>query len=539
MLSSVGLNELESASHSEASDHEELDEETSTLLEIYADCVNAWRARPDGKSYYLLDQRGKSSHHPGVGQINKSIELYVWDQARGTLMRFEGGSCALVWSTERQAENAEIWTILPLPPTDPAAIQAEQNQLGQQSDAEMEDAEVDNKPPSNERLAVVSKYMSAAERQKHEQKDAEKHARLQKTKEASKKGKKRVRAELDADAFLAPGGAPPSLNGGAAGGLLQNSAAIADDSIPFAVIGLPTATSPLARDVPTTADRISKLADDLKLNQQCLHELRRLPAVAADHCLNTWQMPSLKVDARAVSTSLLQQLQRSRGEDGWLFAGAVRAFARETKELGVFRPSFVIGSLTLPMLGGAGLPPQVVRIHVTDKEIRLLDLGTGVPIRILEESQLSGLGGGGAGAARNKTSPVDWSLEKNGDTKTIPWRSSICLQVGDCATFRIERREKGMLAYLLGKEGGGAGMLTDGVVAASSAGRGSKEGEISEGVQLARRKNPLIQQAREAVPEERRQVYLQMLEEKLQHCRNQVAERLARDLAEARGEKSL
>ena len=52
-------------------------------------------------------------------------QLYSWDQARGILYEYvrESGECRAIWAANAAHLSSEIWTILPLPPTDPASMQ--------------------------------------------------------------------------------------------------------------------------------------------------------------------------------------------------------------------------------------------------------------------------------------------------------------------------------------------------------------------------------------------------------------------------------
>lgn len=54
-----------------------------------------------------------------------SSRLYGWNQARGILYEYDSatGDCTPVWAAACPQLNAEIWTVLPLPPTDPASLQ--------------------------------------------------------------------------------------------------------------------------------------------------------------------------------------------------------------------------------------------------------------------------------------------------------------------------------------------------------------------------------------------------------------------------------
>merc|ERR1740116_645631 len=51
--------------------------------------------------------------------------LYCWDQPTGILYEYgqATGQCQAVWSSAVPELNAELWTVLPLPPTDPASLQ--------------------------------------------------------------------------------------------------------------------------------------------------------------------------------------------------------------------------------------------------------------------------------------------------------------------------------------------------------------------------------------------------------------------------------
>jgi len=57
---------------------------------------------------------------------SESGYLYIWHQATGILYEYEQstGQCQTVWTSAMPQVNAELWTVLPLPPTDPASLQA-------------------------------------------------------------------------------------------------------------------------------------------------------------------------------------------------------------------------------------------------------------------------------------------------------------------------------------------------------------------------------------------------------------------------------
>merc|ERR1719272_2280789 len=82
------------------------------MARVYADAKDRWKI--DGatmKGYYLHTESGY---------------LYIWDQPTGVLREFcqTSGQTQVVWSSVAPEVNAELWTVLPLPPTDPAALQA-------------------------------------------------------------------------------------------------------------------------------------------------------------------------------------------------------------------------------------------------------------------------------------------------------------------------------------------------------------------------------------------------------------------------------
>ncbi|CAK9066050.1 unnamed protein product [Durusdinium trenchii] len=82
------------------------------MFKAFADAKDRWKI--DGntmKGYYLHSESGY---------------LYIWHQATGVLYEHlqSSGQCQAVWSSAVPQLNAEIWTVLPLPPTDPASMQA-------------------------------------------------------------------------------------------------------------------------------------------------------------------------------------------------------------------------------------------------------------------------------------------------------------------------------------------------------------------------------------------------------------------------------
>ncbi|CAE7277122.1 unnamed protein product [Symbiodinium sp. CCMP2456] len=77
----------------------------------FADARDCWKIDAETlKGFYL---------HSPTGQ------LFSWDQAQGVLYEYlrESGECKPVWAAGAPHMSAEIWTVLPLPPTDPASLQ--------------------------------------------------------------------------------------------------------------------------------------------------------------------------------------------------------------------------------------------------------------------------------------------------------------------------------------------------------------------------------------------------------------------------------
>lgn len=92
--------------------------EMRIMLKTFGDAKDRWKI--DGRSmkgFYLHSESGY---------------LYCWDQPRGILYEYEqdDGVCHVVWKAALPTVNAAIWQVLPLPPTDPASLQAAQTQSG-------------------------------------------------------------------------------------------------------------------------------------------------------------------------------------------------------------------------------------------------------------------------------------------------------------------------------------------------------------------------------------------------------------------------
>lgn len=92
--------------------------EIRLLMHTFKDARDRWKI--DGqtmKCFYLHTQTGY---------------LYTWDQPTGVLYEYEqsSGQCRVVWKSALPAINAEIWQVLPLPPTDPSSMQSQQSENG-------------------------------------------------------------------------------------------------------------------------------------------------------------------------------------------------------------------------------------------------------------------------------------------------------------------------------------------------------------------------------------------------------------------------
>ena len=85
--------------------------EQEDLDGAFADAKDRWKIDAETlKGFYL---------HSPTGQ------LFSWDQARGVLYEYIRGSgeCRPIWAAGAPHLSSEIWTVLPLPPTDPASLQ--------------------------------------------------------------------------------------------------------------------------------------------------------------------------------------------------------------------------------------------------------------------------------------------------------------------------------------------------------------------------------------------------------------------------------
>eukprot|EP00392_Amoebophrya_sp_AT5.2_P005811 g5821.t1 len=103
------------------------------MLELYKDAVNCWSVDPESsRSYFLrvvelLEERKGMHDVKDKGKQKQNQKelpiLYIWDQATAILFQFDRETSDVfpIWTTIDPANNAEIWTVLPLPPTDPAA----------------------------------------------------------------------------------------------------------------------------------------------------------------------------------------------------------------------------------------------------------------------------------------------------------------------------------------------------------------------------------------------------------------------------------
>ena len=86
------------------------EEEVEDIDGAFAHAKDCWKVDAETlKGFYL---------HSPTGQ------LFSWDQARGVLYEYLRGSgeCRPIWAAGAPNLSSEIWTILPLPPTDPASL---------------------------------------------------------------------------------------------------------------------------------------------------------------------------------------------------------------------------------------------------------------------------------------------------------------------------------------------------------------------------------------------------------------------------------
>lgn len=113
----TGLSDHEESSEEEqkaGSDSESGESELEPQDDIrgaFADAKDRWKVDAETlKGFYL---------HSPTGQ------LFGWDQAKGVLYEYNHGSseCTAIWAACTPEVNAEVWTALPLPPTDPASLQ--------------------------------------------------------------------------------------------------------------------------------------------------------------------------------------------------------------------------------------------------------------------------------------------------------------------------------------------------------------------------------------------------------------------------------
>lgn len=87
------------------------EEEIEDIDGAFADAKDCWKVDSESLRCFYL-------HSP-------TRQLFSWDQARGVLYEYvrESGECRAIWAAGAAHVSSEIWTILPLPPTDPASMQ--------------------------------------------------------------------------------------------------------------------------------------------------------------------------------------------------------------------------------------------------------------------------------------------------------------------------------------------------------------------------------------------------------------------------------
>lgn len=112
--SSSSEEESSNASESDSEDEDEDDQpriKLSKFEKAFADAKDRWKIDNGSmKGFYLHSESGR---------------FFCWDQPKGILYEYEreSGECTAIWASKIPQMNAEIWTVLPLPPTDPASLQ--------------------------------------------------------------------------------------------------------------------------------------------------------------------------------------------------------------------------------------------------------------------------------------------------------------------------------------------------------------------------------------------------------------------------------
>eukprot|EP00929_Paragymnodinium_shiwhaense_P112858 TRINITY_DN81123_c0_g1_i1.p1 TRINITY_DN81123_c0_g1~~TRINITY_DN81123_c0_g1_i1.p1 ORF type:complete len:490 (-),score=129.00 TRINITY_DN81123_c0_g1_i1:134-1603(-) len=92
--------------------------ELKKMRQTFKDAKDQWKV--DGATMKCLYLHSESGY------------LYCWDQPTGILYEYapSTGQCQAVWTAAVPQLNAELWTVLPMPPTDPASLQASIAQSG-------------------------------------------------------------------------------------------------------------------------------------------------------------------------------------------------------------------------------------------------------------------------------------------------------------------------------------------------------------------------------------------------------------------------
>eukprot|EP00747_Dinoflagellata_sp_TGD_P021087 gnl/TRDRNA2_/TRDRNA2_128262_c0_seq1.p1 gnl/TRDRNA2_/TRDRNA2_128262_c0~~gnl/TRDRNA2_/TRDRNA2_128262_c0_seq1.p1 ORF type:complete len:555 (+),score=103.13 gnl/TRDRNA2_/TRDRNA2_128262_c0_seq1:54-1667(+) len=102
------------------------DPDTSESEDPAEDVVGAFAGAKDRWKVDGETMKGFYLHSP-------TSQLFCWDQAKGVLYEYvhDTGDCTAIWAAATPQLNAEVWTVLPLPPTDPASLQT--SAMGQSS----------------------------------------------------------------------------------------------------------------------------------------------------------------------------------------------------------------------------------------------------------------------------------------------------------------------------------------------------------------------------------------------------------------------
>ncbi|CAD7965197.1 unnamed protein product [Amoebophrya sp. A120] len=92
------------------------DAEEDPLLELYKDAIDRWQVDTENHN-----PKTSATAFPKCYYLeSKTKQLFIWDQNSGVLFQFEKETQDVmpIWQSGNAAVNAEIWTRIPIPPTD-------------------------------------------------------------------------------------------------------------------------------------------------------------------------------------------------------------------------------------------------------------------------------------------------------------------------------------------------------------------------------------------------------------------------------------